>query len=84
MMVKKVLILDTPGCASCKYAEKLIAHIKKEENLKFKVEIKDITKYPELLQKYPILSAPGIVIDGKLEFSGKPSEKELRKKLLQR
>jgi len=80
-MVKKVLILDTPGCASCKYAEELIVRIKKEEKLKFDVEVKDITKHPELLQKYPILSAPGIVIDGKLVFSGKPSEKELRKKL---
>jgi len=81
-MVKKVLILDTPGCASCIYTEKLIARIKKEENLKFEVEVRDITKHPELLQKYPILSAPGIVIDGKLVFSGKPSEKELRKKLV--
>jgi len=81
-MVKTVLILDTPGCASCEYAEKLIARIQKEEKLKFTVEVKDITKHPELLQKYPILSAPGIVIDGKLIFSGKPSEKELRKKLV--
>jgi len=80
-MVKKVLILDIPGCHSCEYTEKLIARIKKEENLKFHVEVKDITKNPELLQKYQILSAPGIVIDGKLVFSGKPSEQELRKKL---
>ena len=80
-MVKKVLILDTPGCASCKYAEALIARIKKEEHLKFDVEVKDIIKHPELLQKYQILSVPGIVIDGKLVFSGKPNEKELRKKL---
>lgn len=81
-MVKKVLILDTPGCASCTIAEQLIKQIKKEHNLKFKVEVKDITKHPELLQKYQILTAPGIVIDGKLAFTGKPSVKELRKKLL--
>ena len=80
-MVKKILILDTPGCDSCKYAEELIARIKKEEKLQFQVEVKDITKHPEVLQKYQIMSAPGIVIDGKLKFTGKPSEKELRKAL---
>ena len=80
-MAKKVLILDTPGCASCKYAEELIDRIKKEGNIKIDVEVKDITKHPELLQKYPIMSAPGIVIDGKLEFTGRPSEKKLREAL---
>ena len=80
-MVKKVLILDVPGCASCKFAEQLIKQIRKEEKLKFKVEVKDITKHPELLEKYQVLSAPGIVIDGKLAFSGKPNVKELREKL---
>jgi len=80
-MVKKVLILDVPGCASCKLAEALIKQIRKEEKLKFKVEVKDITKHPALLQKYPVLSVPGIVIDGKLAFTGKPNVKELRKKL---
>lgn len=80
-MAKKVLILDTPGCASCKYAEELIAKIKKEKKLDLKVEVKDITKHPEYLQKYPIMSAPGIVIDGELKFTGKPSEKELREAL---
>jgi len=83
-MVKKVLILDVPGCASCTIAEQLIKQIKKEENLKFKVEVKDITKHPGLLQKYQVMSAPGIVIDGKLAFTGKPSLKELREKLLEK
>ena len=80
-MVKKVLILDTPGCDSCKWAEEAIARIKKEEKLHFDVEVKDITKNPGILQKYPVMSAPGIVIDGKLEFTGRPSEKDLRKAL---
>ena len=80
-MVKKVLILDTPGCASCKYAEELIDRIEKEEKLDLKVEVKDITKHPEYLEKYPVMSAPGIVIDGKLVFTGRPSEKKLREEL---
>ena len=43
----------------------------------------DFVKYgnPEILQKYPIMTAPGIVIEGKLEFSVVPSKEELKKKL---
>lgn len=53
----------------------------KKENLKLKIRIVDITKKPEILKKYPIMSAPGIVINGKLEFIGVPDEKKLREKL---
>jgi len=40
-----------------------------------------LAKKPEYLQKYPIFTAPGIVIDEKLEFTGIPKKKELAKKL---
>lgn len=30
----------------------------------------DVTKNPEILQKYPIMAAPCVVINGKLEFAG--------------
>lgn len=80
-MVKEVLILKTPGCASCAQATVLINKIKKEEKLKIAVKEVDITKSLEILRKYPIMSSPGIVINGKLEFVGVPSEKELRRKL---
>jgi len=43
-MIKKVQILDTPGCSSCIEAERIIKKIKKENNLSFKIEIIDITK----------------------------------------
>ena len=80
-MVKKVLILDTPGCPSCVQATKLIKKIKEENKLKFEIEELDIRDNPDLIQKYQIMASPGIVIDGKLEFTGMPSEKKLRKKL---
>ena len=81
-MVKKVQILKTPGCSSCAQATTLIKKIKEEEKLKFTIEELDITQHPELLQKYQIMTSPGIVIDGKLEFTGMPSEKKLKEKLL--
>jgi len=81
-MVKKVQILKTPGCSSCAQATTMIKRIKEEEKLKFKIEELDITEHPELLQKYQIMVSPGIVIDGKLEFTGIPSRKKLREKLI--
>lgn len=71
----KVQILTTPGCTSCAKVEKML------DEMEVKYEIIDITKNPKILEKYQVMSAPGIVIDGKLEFSGVPKEEELRKKL---
>jgi len=71
----KVEILTSEGCSSCARAEKML------DEMKVKYKVIDITKNPEILQKYPIMTAPGIVINGKLEFSGVPSKDELKKKL---
>lgn len=49
--------------------------------MKVKYALIDITKNPEILLKYQVMSAPGIVIDEKLEFTGVPNEEELKKKL---
>ena len=71
----KVQVLRTPGCTSCARAEKML------DKMNVKYEVIDITKNPKILQKYQLMTSPGIVIDGKLEFSGIPKEEELRKKL---
>jgi len=71
----KVQVLTTPNCPGCDQVKKYL----EEEHVKY--ESIDITKNPEILQKYFIMSAPGIIIDGKLEFTGVPGKKELMKKL---
>jgi len=71
----KVQILTTPGCTSCVKVEKML------DEMKVKYKIIDITKNPKILEKYRVMTAPGIVINGKLEFSGVPSKAELEKKL---
>lgn len=81
-MAKKVQILKSVGCASCAQATTLIKKIKEEEKLEFEIEEVDIIEHPDVLQKYQIMTSPGIVIDGKLEFEGMPSEKKLREKLI--
>lgn len=71
----KVIILTTPGCSSCTKVKKML------DEFGVKYNIIDITKTPSILEKYPVMSAPGIVINGKLEFTGVPSRTELKNKL---
>jgi len=70
-----VQILTTPLCTSCAVVERML------DKMGVKYELIDITKNPEILQKYPIMAAPGVVINGKLEFVGVPKEQELAKKV---
>ncbi|KRT61746.1 MAG: glutaredoxin [Thaumarchaeota archaeon CSP1-1] len=71
----KVEILTTPACSNCNIVEKMF------DELGVLYTTIDVTEKPEYLQKYPIFTAPGIVIDDKLEFIGVPTKKELIKKL---
>ncbi|MFB5605706.1 MAG: glutaredoxin family protein [Nitrosarchaeum sp.] len=71
----KIEILTTPACSNCSIVEKML------DEMGMKYQIIDVTENPEYLQKYQIFTAPGIVIDNKLEFIGVPSKKELAKKL---
>ena len=71
----KVEILTTPDCANCSVVEKML------DEMKIPYEVIDVTEKPEYLQKYPIYTAPGIVINGKLEFTGVPKKEKLIEKL---
>lgn len=71
----KIEILTTPACSNCSIAEKILD----EMGLSYKTI--DVTENPEYLQKYPIFTAPGIVVNDKLEFAGLPNKKELVKRL---
>ena len=69
------MILTTPSCTNCAAVERML------DKMGVKYEVIDITKNPEVLQKYPIMAAPGVVINGMLEFGGVPMEKKLTEKL---
>ena len=76
----KVSILSTPGCSSCAAAKKMLERIAKETPIE--IEEIDAIGRPDLLEKHKFMAMPGIIIDGKLEFSGMPNEKELREKII--
>lgn len=71
----KIQILTTPGCSNCNILEKML------DKLGETYEVIDVTEKPEFLEKYPIFTAPGLVINDKLEFTGIPKIDELKKKL---
>ncbi len=73
----KIEILTTPGCSNCSVVEKML------DEMKVSYEVIDVTEKPEYLKKYPIFTAPGIVINEKLEFTGVPKKEKLIEKIKQ-
>lgn len=70
-----VQILTTPSCSGCATVEKML------DKMGVEYELIDVTEKPEILQKYFIMTAPGVVINDKLEFVGVPKEQELAEKV---
>ena len=69
----RVEVLTTPGCSNCKVLEKML------NELGISFDLIDVTEKPEYLEKYPIFTAPGLVVDGKLQFTGIPKKENLQK-----
>lgn len=75
-----VLFITVPNCVQCAKAKKVIEKVQPEFP-ELKVEYRDVTEHPEILQQYRVLSAPGIVINGKLEYTGGLDEAAFRERL---
>ena len=73
----KIEILTTPDCSNCSVVEKML------DEMKVSYEVIDVTEKPEYLEKYPIFTAPSIVINEKLEFTGVPKKEKLVEKIKQ-
>jgi glutaredoxin len=67
----KVEILTTPNCTNCSILERML------NDIGVLFEKIDVTEKPEYLKKYPIYTAPGLVLNGKLEFTGVPKKEKL-------
>ena len=63
------------GCTNCKRLEQIVRKV--IENNSLEAEIEKVTDFQEIT-KWPILSTPGLVVDGKVLSSGRiPSEAEI-------
>lgn len=76
----KLELLTMPGCVHCAAAKETVKKVKTIFP-EMMVDIIDVTENPEVAQKYMLMSAPGVVINGKLEFTGGVKEEALRKKV---
>ena len=71
----KIEILTTPGCSNCNVVEKML------DEMGVSYDVIDVTEKPEYLLKYSIYTAPGVVINGKLEFTGVLKKQKLVEKI---
>ena len=63
------------GCANCKRLEQITRKV--VDTLALDAEFEKVTDFNEIM-KWPILSTPGLVINGKLVSSGRiPSETQI-------
>ena len=76
----KIDLLTMPGCGHCANAKQILEKVKPDFP-ELEVVIHDITENPEIAQQYMLMTAPGVVIDGELVFSGGLDEKKLRERL---
>ncbi len=63
------------GCANCKRLEATVRRVVETKGLQ--AEIEKVTDYADMM-KWPILSTPGLDVNGKLVSAGRiPSETEI-------
>ncbi|MEW6353541.1 MAG: thioredoxin family protein [Pseudomonadota bacterium] len=75
-----ILFLTVPNCMQCAKAKHIIEKVKPDYPDMVIEEI-NVIEHPEILEKYRIMSSPGIVINGKLEYSGGMDEAPFRERL---
>lgn len=78
----KLQFLTMPDCHTCAKVKKIIEEVKPDFP-DLEVEEIDITtpKGQEMVQKYSIMSSPGIIIEGELFSSGGVNKEKLVEKL---
>lgn len=76
----KIDLLTMSGCPHCAHAKQVLERVEPDYP-ELEVTIHDLAEEPELASRYMLMSAPGVVIDGALAFSGGLDEAELREYL---
>jgi len=79
----KIQEVSTPGCSSCEAAKKVLEEEIKDKFSNVKIEYVDMLseKGQKMVQKYSIMSSPGIIVNGELFSSGGLNKKKLIEKI---
>jgi glutaredoxin len=75
-----VPFITVPNCVQSAKARKVIGKVQPDFP-EMRVEYLDVTQHPVILQTYRVLSSPGIVIDGMIEYTGGFDEAAFRTRL---
>lgn len=80
--MKKIILVTSTDCSQCEKVKKIMEEIKRDFP---QLQIKEIDmtteKGMQLVQKYQIMSSPGVIINGKLFSVGGADKSKLIKKL---
>jgi glutaredoxin len=80
--VIKVQLVKSEGCVHCEQVKAILEKLKPEfPDLEVEEVLMTTEKGMELIQKYVIMSSPGVIINGQLAFTGGGSEEQVRKAL---
>lgn len=79
-----VVLVKTQNCMHCGQVKAILKKIQPDfPDLHVKEILMTTPEGQELIQKYSIMSSPGVIINGKLAFTGGGTEKQLREALQQ-
>ena len=71
----KIKVITAPGCIKC---HDLIGML---DAMSVQFQTIDITRHPKYLKKYMIMTAPALIIDGRLAYTGVPNHRRLKRLL---
>lgn len=78
----KLQLVKSEGCHHCAEVKKTLEKLKPEfPDLQIEEILMTTDKGMELVQKYGIMSSPGVIINDKLAFTGGGTEKQIREAL---
>ncbi|MFQ6052254.1 MAG: MJ0307 family thioredoxin [Candidatus Hydrothermarchaeota archaeon] len=80
-MSVKIEIFTSQDCPYCNSAIELVKSVIEEMGKELrniaKIEVMDVKKHPSKALKYGIYAVPSIVINGSVEFVGRPEKESL-------
>ncbi|MDO5851916.1 MAG: thioredoxin family protein [Methanobacteriaceae archaeon] len=77
-MVVKVEIFVSQSCPYCPMAIEAADKVKSTIGDGIEIEKLDVSENPDKIKEYDIMSVPVIAINGKVVFTGVPTEEELQ------
>lgn len=83
-MSVKVEVFTSQGCPHCPGALAVVQKVKDELGDEIEFEHMDVNENMDKVREYGLMSVPTVVIDGKVEFIGAPTEEELKRKIKKR